>query len=140
MQQDGGDDTTSASGQVGATAPSTPLLVSPRSGESEHSQQRTLALAGYGENSTDAGTPRRHSYDGGGGAFTSSGVSPGSPVVLESGSLGLGCSGGVAAPSGGVTVKLENMYSVASLSSLPSLPSLPAGLVGEGSGVDTWWT
>ncbi|KAG0620569.1 hypothetical protein M758_4G226400 [Ceratodon purpureus] len=139
--QDGGDDTTSASGQAGPTAPSTPLLLSPRSRESEHTEQRASALQAYAENSTDAGTPRRYSYDGGGGAisgsFTSCGVSPGSPGAPECVSLGLGCSpaGQVASP--GQPGKAESMYSVPSLS---SLPSLPAGLVGDGSGVDTWWT
>lgn len=146
MQQDGGDDNTSASGQAGATAPSTPLLVSPRSGDSDHTQQRASVLRAYADNSADAGTPRRHSYDGGGEAgggdggggisasFTSSGVAPASPRVPESGSLGLATCAAVAAGSPGLVVKLESMYSV------PSLPSLPAGLVGDENGVDTWWT
>lgn len=135
VQQEAGDDTTSASGQAGATAPSTPLLVSPRSGDSD---QRASAMQAHADKSAGLGTPRRHSYDGGGdgggamsGSFTSSGVSSASPEPV---SLALG----TAAPgSPSVAVKAESIYSVPSLI---SLPSLPAGLVGDENGVDSWWT
>lgn len=143
LQQDVGDDTTSASGQAATTAPSTPLLVSPRSVDSDQSEQRAAsALQAYADNNADAGTPRRHSCDGGGEAisasFTSCGVSAASPGIPESGSPSVPCSVAVLQPvSAGVAVKHESLYSVPSLS---RLPSLPVGLVGDDSGVDTWWT
>ncbi|XP_024389912.1 protein REVEILLE 3 isoform X7 [Physcomitrium patens] len=136
--QDTGEDTSSVSGQAG-TPQSNALLVSPRSGDADHTQQRASLLLAYSDNTADAGTPRRHSYDGGGAisaSYTSSGVSP-SPGDLEPVSLG--------PPSAALqpqipvlTMKPERVYSAPSLPSLTSLPSLPAGLV-DGS-VDTWWT
>uniref|UniRef100_A0A7I4AEK2 Uncharacterized protein n=1 Tax=Physcomitrium patens TaxID=3218 RepID=A0A7I4AEK2_PHYPA len=135
---DTGEDTSSVSGQAG-TPQSNALLVSPRSGDADHTQQRASLLLAYSDNTADAGTPRRHSYDGGGAisaSYTSSGVSP-SPGDLEPVSLG--------PPSAALqpqipvlTMKPERVYSAPSLPSLTSLPSLPAGLV-DGS-VDTWWT
>nr|PNR44016.1 hypothetical protein PHYPA_016399 [Physcomitrium patens] len=137
-EHDTGEDTSSVSGQAG-TPQSNALLVSPRSGDADHTQQRASLLLAYSDNTADAGTPRRHSYDGGGAisaSYTSSGVSP-SPGDLEPVSLG--------PPSAALqpqipvlTMKPERVYSAPSLPSLTSLPSLPAGLV-DGS-VDTWWT
>ena len=158
LEHDASDDTTLDSGQAATTAPSTPLLVSPRSGDSDHSKPRAAsALQAYVDKNADVGTPRRLSYDGGGesvsASFTSYGVSSASPGILESGSSLVPSSGAVLQPvSAGLAVKLESLYSVPNLSSVPSLPtspmlpslprlpSLPVGLVGDDSSVNMWWT
>jgi len=144
---DTGDDATSVSGQAG-TPPPTPHLVSPRSVDSGHSQQRTSILQGYADSATDAQTPRRQPYDGGGAISSSfiSGASPTSPGVLESVSMAnpppivLPASSTLQPP----LTDSDNVYAITSLPSLPSLglsslPSLPAGLVGDPSGVEAWW-
>lgn len=147
LLQDTGDDATSVSGQAG-TPPPTPHLVSPRSVDSGHSQQRTSILQGYADSATDAQTPRRQPYDGGGAISSSfiSGASPTSPGVLESVSMAnpppivLPASSTLQPP----LTDSDNVYAITSLPSLPSLglsslPSLPAGLVGDPSGVEAWW-
>ncbi|XP_024374225.1 protein REVEILLE 3 isoform X4 [Physcomitrium patens] len=132
--QDAGEDSPSVSGQAGTLAPSTPILVSPRSGNSAPTQHRASLLQAYADSTADAGTARRHSHDGGrviSASFTSCGVSP-APEVLEPVSLGLPCTA-LQPQSPVLTTKPESVYSIT------SLPSLPAGLAGDES-VDTWWT
>lgn len=131
---DAGEDSPSVSGQAGTLAPSTPILVSPRSGNSAPTQHRASLLQAYADSTADAGTARRHSHDGGrviSASFTSCGVSP-APEVLEPVSLGLPCTA-LQPQSPVLTTKPESVYSIT------SLPSLPAGLAGDES-VDTWWT
>ncbi|XP_024374226.1 protein REVEILLE 3 isoform X5 [Physcomitrium patens] len=133
-EHDAGEDSPSVSGQAGTLAPSTPILVSPRSGNSAPTQHRASLLQAYADSTADAGTARRHSHDGGrviSASFTSCGVSP-APEVLEPVSLGLPCTA-LQPQSPVLTTKPESVYSIT------SLPSLPAGLAGDES-VDTWWT
>lgn len=141
--QEAGEDKTSVSCQAGPLTPSSPLLASPRSVDSEHSQHRASFLQAYSDSGTEAQTPHRVPYDGGaaisspftGSSVPLSGVEP-APVVLPL---------PITLQAQTVTVKPESTYaipltSLPSLPSLSSLPSLPAGLVGDGTGLDTWWT
>jgi hypothetical protein len=135
------DDDKSVSAQAGTPVPLTPVL-SPRSVESDHSQQRASILQPYTDSATGSIQPLQlHSYDGGGPispTFTGHGVSSSSPQGLEQASL-------VLSPSVAMQMHTEAM---ARLDQKPNTvvyvlgsPNLTTGVVEEGAaGVDTWWT
>ncbi|CAK9232300.1 unnamed protein product [Sphagnum troendelagicum] len=135
------DDDKSVSAQAGTPVPLTPVL-SPRSVESDHSQQRASILQPYTDSATGSIQPLQlHSYDGGGPispTFTGHGVSSSSPQGLEPASL-------VLSPSVAMQMHTEAM---ARLDQKPNTvvyvlgsPNLTTGVVEEGAaGVDTWWT
>jgi len=135
------DDDKSVSAQAGTPVPLTPVL-SPRSVESDHSQQRASILQPYTDSATGSIQPLQlHSYDGGGPispTFTGHGVSSSSPQGLEPASL-------VLSPSVAMQMHTEAM---ARLDQKPNTvvyvlgsPNLTTGVVEEGAaGADTWWT
>jgi hypothetical protein len=135
------DDDKSVSAQAGTPVPLTPVL-SPRSVESDNSQQRASILQPYTDSATGSIQPLQlHSYDGGGPispTFTGHGVSSSSPQGLEQASL-------VLSPSVAMQMHTEAM---ARLDQKPNTvvyvlgsPNLTTGVVEEGAaGVDTWWT
>jgi hypothetical protein len=150
-----GDNKSSVSAQAGTQAPLTPVL-SPRSVESDRSQQRALILQPYTDSANEVQQLQQHSYDGGGPispTFVGHGVSSSSPRGVEPASLVLNSSVAMQMHAPAMAV-LEQKPSVAMQLHAPDvavleqkpdavyaleLPNLTTGVVGEGSGVDTWW-
>ncbi|CAM6022424.1 unnamed protein product [Sphagnum balticum] len=150
-----GDNNSSVSAQAGTQAPLTPVL-SPRSVESDRSQQRALILQPYTDSANEVQPLQQHSYDGGGPispTFVGHGVSSSSPRGVEPASLVLNPSVAMQMHAPAMAV-LEQKPSVAMQLHAPDvavleqkpnavyaleLPNLTTGVVGEGSGVDTWW-
>lgn len=129
--------------------------MSPRSVESDRSQQRALILQPYTDSANEVQPLQQHSYDGGGPispTFVGHGVSS-SPRGVEPASLVLNPSVAMQMHAPAMAV-LEQKPSVAMQLHAPDvavleqkpntvyaleLPNLTTGVVGEGSGVDTWW-
>ncbi|CAK9230467.1 unnamed protein product [Sphagnum jensenii] len=150
-----GDNNSSVSAQAGTQPPLTPVL-SPRSVESDRSQQRALILQPYTDSANEVQQLQQHSYDGGGPispTFVGHGVSSSSPRGVEPASLVLNPSVAMQMHAPAMAV-LEQKPSVAMQLHAPDvavleqkpntvyaleLPNLTTGVVGEGSGVDTWW-